>query len=335
MPTITINASGFVLDGPLVAGEPAAVSVSGLSLAEDAALSLTCTARFPDALLASVALTQGDGGAWGGVLDTATKQAAFYFLTARADEARAVMLELVDTANRDSLARVSAPMLNSSLLPKPDKAEGASPLMIPGPPGPTGPQGPQGPQGEPGTSIPIPVSIANGGTGANTAAVARANIGAMASTADGNTILTGGEQWGGAPIGVFADVITASVGAKAKLDTLAARYSESGSYEAGDVVWYTDNIYVCTASTPSPAGAFNPSFWIVVNVASLLSEKQDAISDLATIRAGAAAGATAVQPSAMPTSETWTFVVDDGQGGTTTVTKQVAVYAAQTQGAGA
>ena len=32
--------------------------------------------------------------------------------------------------------------------------------------------------------------------------------------------------------------------------------------------------------------------------------------------------------SALPASETWTFEVDDGQGGTTTVTKSVAVYAA-------
>ena len=32
--------------------------------------------------------------------------------------------------------------------------------------------------------------------------------------------------------------------------------------------------------------------------------------------------------SALPASETWTFEVDDGQGGTTTVTKNVAVYAA-------
>jgi hypothetical protein len=36
----------------------------------------------------------------------------------------------------------------------------------------------------------------------------------------------------------------------------------------------------------------------------------------------------------MISAETWTFMVDDGQGGTTTVTKQVAVYAAA-QGAGA
>jgi hypothetical protein len=32
--------------------------------------------------------------------------------------------------------------------------------------------------------------------------------------------------------------------------------------------------------------------------------------------------------SQLPASETWTFEVDDGQGGTTTVTKNVAVYAA-------
>ena len=48
---------------------------------------------------------------------------------------------------------------------------------------------------------------------------------------------------------------------------------------------------------------------------------------LATAAQGALAQ-TAVQPSALPASETWTFEVDDGQGGTTTVTKSVAVYAA-------
>ena len=48
---------------------------------------------------------------------------------------------------------------------------------------------------------------------------------------------------------------------------------------------------------------------------------------LATAAQGALAQ-TAVQPSALPASETWTFEVDDGQGGTTTVTKNVAVYAA-------
>lgn len=48
---------------------------------------------------------------------------------------------------------------------------------------------------------------------------------------------------------------------------------------------------------------------------------------LATAAQGALA-LTAVQPSALPPSETWTFEVDDGQGGTTTITKNVAVYAA-------
>lgn len=48
---------------------------------------------------------------------------------------------------------------------------------------------------------------------------------------------------------------------------------------------------------------------------------------LATAAQGALA-VTAVQPSALPASETWTFEVDDGQGGTTTVTKNVAVYVA-------
>lgn len=357
MPAITINASGFVLDGPLVAGEPAAVSVSGLSLAECAALSLTCTARFPDALIASVELApspwgfadglleaaqshfadrpwsadsrleavQGTGGSydvwivgngyepgdfdhgttiaaatlsadglalvmasgmpfavaivpvgspvatraggWGGVLDTATKQAALYFLTARADEARAVVLELVDTANRDSIARVSAPMLNSSLLPKPDKAEGASPLMIPGPQGPQGEQGPEGPQGEQGEQGEQGPQGATGATGAT------------------------GPQ---GPQGPKGDPQTPS----------DATPLMDGTGAAG------------TATTYARGDHRHPSD----------TAKQDTISDLATIRSGAAAGATAVQPSAMPASETWTFVVDDGQGGTTTVTKSVAVY---------
>lgn len=195
---------------------------------------------------------------------------------------------------------------------------------------------PKGDKGDPGTSIPLPVSVANGGTGATTAAAARANLGAMAATADGNTILTGGTNWDEAPIGVFADQMTRAVETKAALDTLAAEYSEAGSYEEGDIVFHLGNIYECIAPTPTPAGAFNTQLWIIDNVASLLREKQDTIADLATIRSGAAAGATAVQPSALPASETWTFTVDDGQGGTTTVTKQVAVYAAaQTQGAGA
>ena len=53
-----------------------------------------------------------------------------------------------------------------------------------------------------------------------------------------------------------------------------------------------------------------------------LNGKQDTISDLDTIRSGAALGATALQSavqSVTPTSETWTFTLSDG----TTVTKNI------------
>lgn len=187
------------------------------------------------------------------------------------------------------------------------------------------------PQGDPGTSIPLPVSIANGGTGATTAAAARANLGAMSATADGNTILTGGTAWDRAPIGFFADGVTREVHNRLELAQAAEPYDETKTYHAGDLCTHDGNLYVCGTETTGP---WNITYWTVTNLADAIAQKQDIISDLATIRSGAAAGATAVQPSAMPSSETWTFTVDDGQGGTTTVTKQVAVYAAQ-QGAGA
>lgn len=290
MPAITINASGFVLYGPLVAGEPAAVSVSGLSLADGAALSLTCTARFPDALLASVALTQGDGGAWGGVLDTATKQAAIYFLTARADEARAVVLELVDTANRDSLARVSAPMLNSSLLPKPDKADGASPLMIPGPQGPQGEQGPEGPQGEQGPQGPK---------------------GDPQTPSDATPQMDGAGAAGTATTYARGDHQHPTDTSRLSADGIA---NNGGQLVAGD--------FVTGYSFGFPGGKYITA---PDNPGAALTDADIADDDSAL---GAALAAKA-NATALPAAETWTFVVDDGQGGTTTVTKQVAVYAAQ------
>jgi len=47
-----------------------------------------------------------------------------------------------------------------------------------------------------------------------------------------------------------------------------------------------------------------------------------------SIPAPAVAGDSVARASDIPASETWTFEVDDGQGGTTTVTKSVAVFAA-------
>lgn len=144
MPTITVNASGFVLDGPLVAGEPAAVSVSGVEFAESPRPCVTIRARFPNALLASADLTfDENAGAWTGTLYTATKQTVLAFLTARADEARPVALELIDAEHSESVARVSVPMLNSSLLPtdNPPDAHGPEYLGVPGEKGDKGDEG--------------------------------------------------------------------------------------------------------------------------------------------------------------------------------------------------
>ena len=141
--TIAITSSGIALDGPLVAGEKVAVSVSGLSIAAEDKPTLALLARFPDALLASVELAESEtAGTWTGELDTATKQTALFFATARADERRDAALELV--AGRASLARLTVPMANSALCPKPDGSPFASPVYVPvpGPRGETGLPGP-------------------------------------------------------------------------------------------------------------------------------------------------------------------------------------------------
>jgi len=146
--TITVTASGISLDGPLVAGEVVAVSVSGVTFEEDSKPTLCLLGRFPDALLASVELAESEtAGTWTGELDTATKQTALFFATARADERRDAALELV--AGRVSLARLTVPMANSALCPKPDGSPFASPVYIPVP-------GPQGEKGDPGTAIASP-----------------------------------------------------------------------------------------------------------------------------------------------------------------------------------
>ena len=142
--TIAITSSGIALDGPLVAGEKVAVTVSGLALAAEDKPTLALLARFPDALLASVELAEDaqTPGTWTGELDTATKQTALFFATARADERRDAALELV--SGRASLARLTVPMANSALCPKPDGSPFASPVYVPVP-GPRGEAGLPGP----------------------------------------------------------------------------------------------------------------------------------------------------------------------------------------------
>ena len=311
---ITVTASGLALSGPILAGERVAVSVSGVPFAEGAKPTLVLLSRFPDALLASVELAEGEEGEWAGVLDTATRQVGAFFATARADERRDAVLELIDAngETRDSVARLLVPFGNSALCPSPMHAQPAASVYVAGPkgdkgdPGETGPTGPQGPQGatgpqgpkgdkgDPGTSIPLPVSVANGGTGATTAAAARANLGAVNRTGD---TMTGR---------LTATSFTAEgSGSSFVVNPAPGVFT---TFEHPGVLTVTET------SGGATSVAFVPG----------------------TTPASANPGKTIVLGESLPASETWTFVVDDGQGGTTTITKQVAVYAAaQTQGAGA
>ena len=144
MNSVTVTSSGFALSGPLVAGEPVAVSVSGVEFADGARPCITIRARFTNALLASADLAwDANAGAWTGTLYTATKQTVLAFLTARADEARPVALELLDAEHSESVARISASMLNSSLLPtdNPPDAQGPQYLGVPGEKGDKGDEG--------------------------------------------------------------------------------------------------------------------------------------------------------------------------------------------------
>lgn len=233
--TVSITSSGIALDGPLVAGEVVAVSVSGVSFAEDAKPTLCLLGRFPDALLSSVELSEDENtpGTWTGQLDTATKQTAVFFATARADECRDAVLELV--AARQSVARLMVAFRNSALCPSPFHAPDASPVYIPVP-------GPPGQGGDPYDQNPAMDGIASAGV--------------------------------------------------------------SDKYARGDHVHPTDTSRMAASATgvDIKAGGDVGNISIAAALEQLdedLGGKQDTISDLATIRSGAAAGATAVQPAAL------------------------------------
>ena len=75
-------------------------------------------------------------------------------------------------------------------------------------------------------------------------------------------------------------------------------YSASATYAVGALCVLGGMLYRCTSAI-STAEAWNSAHWAATTVADALAAKQDTISDLATIRSGAALGATAVQPSAL------------------------------------
>ena len=237
--TIAITSSGISLDGPLVAGEKVAVTVSGLALAAEDKPTLALLARFPDALLASVELAESEtAGTWTGELDTATKQTALFFATARADERRDAALELV--AGRASLARLTVPMANSALCPKPDGSPFASPVYVPVP-------------GPPGTGV--------------------------------DPYDQPPEMDGEASAGATDEYARGDHRHPTDTSRMAASATGVDIKAGGDV----GNVSITAA---------------LVGLDEDLGGKQDTISDLATIRSGAAAGATAVQPGALATVAT-------------------------------
>ena len=89
----------------------------------------------------------------------------------------------------------------------------------------------------------------------------------------------------------------------ALLQNIAPDFSESSTYAAGALCVHDSALWRCTEAVTSAGDWTGPANWAAATVedvlAALRAGKQDTISDLATIREGAAAGATAVQPSGL------------------------------------
>ena len=302
--TIAITSSGISLDGPLVAGEKVAVSVSGLSLAAEDKPTLALLARFPDALLASVELTESDTpGTWTGELDTATKQTALFFATARADERRDAALELV--SGRVSLARLTVPMANSALCPKPDGSPFASPVYVPvpGPPGTCGDPYDQAPEMD-GEASPGTVDEYARGDHRHPTDESRA------STEDATLYAASFGDWvaSGLPVGFHVGQTSWSAG------NWSIEIVNSTGTPVSTTVLVAGEETATTLSAPHTPLPTEPTTYADLTFSRspssyVLGTQADkplapTIPDLAAIRSGAAAGATAVQPSALATVAT-------------------------------
>ena len=303
--TIAITSSGISLDGPLVAGEKVAVTVSGLALAAEDKPTLALLARFPDALLASVELAEDaeTPGTWTGELDTATKQTALFFATARADERRDAALELV--AGRVSLARLTVPMANSALCPKPDGSPFASPVYVPVP-------GPPGTGGDPYDQAPEMDGEASAGTVDEYARGDHRHPTdeSRASTEDATLYAASFGDWvaSGLPVGFHVGQTSWNAG------NWSIEIVNSTGTPGSTTILVAGEETATTLSAPHTPLPTEPTTYADLTFSRspssyVLGTQADkplapTIPDLAAIRSGAAAGATAVQPSALATVAT-------------------------------
>ena len=88
----------------------------------------------------------------------------------------------------------------------------------------------------------------------------------------------------------------AAVPNKADSAAIAPAYDSTAAYSVGDVATYDGRRYKCNTAIATGGETWTAAHWTEESVQ---AAKQDAISDLAAIRSGAQAGATAVQPAAL------------------------------------
>lgn len=425
---IIITADGIAIENaPLIAGERIPVTASGLTLAEGAALTLVLEARAPTFQIANVALVEdAETGVLAGTLETATRQAAMLFATAGADETRPVVLELIDTANRDSLAILAATLRNSALIPAATPCA-VGPVYLPVP-------GPQGEPGEPRTPYDSAPAMDGAASAGSSAAYARGDHRhpvdtSRASVADATLNGRGYSAWTASPASIefppdSGETVTFNTPVLGEYET-----SEGTAYgwywhnpEGVDIgldstdpdatefqaSWYYADITFSRSALPGyvlgPADGPNADKPIpklsdvpaVVAPSTSASDAGkaadakatgDALAGKLSTSGGTVDGAVTVSTNEqgdghgfwlsspdsgaafrfilseghvllvgtisgqtfaltfpfgttddvalegdLPSAETWTFEVDDGQGGTTTITKAVAVYAQAAQG---
>lgn len=111
----TPGTGAIAIDPPLVAGEPAAVLVTGMAPAAGHEWRLVLSTHCHDRLLSATAPLEPVTDGYGATLELATRQIAAALALCCADGTITVALELVDATARASLCQTLAPLRNSVL----------------------------------------------------------------------------------------------------------------------------------------------------------------------------------------------------------------------------